>query len=87
MRNILLLLAAGTLTACAPVLVQTTPQWDARFGVDTRMVLAQQIMHPDAARNTNPVSGMDGRSARSVYERYQKAGGEQQQSSLMGGAK
>jgi hypothetical protein len=79
----LLILLAGFLSACA----QTTPQWDARFGIDARMVLARQVMHPEAARNTNPVDGMDGRSARTAYERYQKAGPEQQQSTMTSGAK
>lgn len=87
MRYLLPLLAAGTLSACASPLVQTTPQWDSRFGLDTRMVLAQQILHPDGARNTDPVAGMDGRSARAAYERYQKNGGEQQTPLLNNGAK
>ena len=87
MRYLLPLLAAGALSACASHLVQTTPQWDARFGVDTRMALAQQIMYPAAARNTDPVAGMDGRSARSAYERYQKTSGEQAAPLLNSGAK
>jgi hypothetical protein len=77
------ILLAGLLSACA----QTTPKWDARFGFDTRLMLAQQVLNPAAGRNTDPVSGMDGRSARNAYERYQKASGEQQQSTLMTGAK
>ncbi|RZT05820.1 hypothetical protein SAMN05216319_4884 [Duganella sp. CF402] len=79
----LAILLAGVLSACA----QTTPHWDARFGFDTRMVLAQQIMHPEAARNADPVAGMDGRSARAAYERYQKAGAEQQPAAMSSGAK
>lgn len=70
----LTILLAGLLPACA----NTTPHWDARFGIDTRMALVQQVMHPEAARNTDPVAGMDGRSARAAYERYQKSGAEQQ---------
>ena len=68
------ILLAGLLSAC----VSTTPNWDARFGIDTRIALAQQVMNPGAARNTDPVAGMDGRSARAAYERYQQAGAEQQ---------
>ncbi|NYE62991.1 hypothetical protein FHW58_004213 [Duganella sp. 1224] len=83
MRHLLILLAAGMLSACA----QTTPQWDSRFGVDTRATLALQIAVPAAGRNTDPVAGMDGHAARAAYERYQKAGGEQQPSVLNGGAK
>jgi hypothetical protein len=86
--KLLILLAAGMLSACANIIVPTTPNWDSRFGLDTRMALSQQIMHPAAARNADPVAGMDGRSARAAYERYQKAGGEPQQTSVMnGGAK
>jgi len=77
------ILLAGLLSACA----STTPNWDARFGIDTRMLLAQQTMNPGAARNTDPVSGMDGRSARTAYERYQKAGVEQPQAATTSGAK
>jgi hypothetical protein len=36
------------------------------------MVLAQVLIR--RRRNTDPVAGMDGRSARAAYERYQKAG-------------
>ena len=78
------ILLAGLLSAC----VSTTSNWDARFGIDTRMVLAQQVMDPDAARNTDPVAGMDGRSARAAYERYQKGSAEQQPAATTGnGAK
>ncbi|MYM23082.1 hypothetical protein GTP46_10535 [Duganella sp. FT135W] len=77
------ILLAGVLSACA----STTPQWDARFGIDTRMALAQQVLQPAAGRNTDPVMGMDGRSARAAYERYQKAGSEQPQTMMNNGAK
>ena len=73
MRYLLYLLAAGTLSACASPMFQTTPRWDGRFGADVRTALAQQVIHPDAVRNRDPVAGMDGRAARSAYERYQKA--------------
>lgn len=79
----LTILLAGALCACA----QTTPQWDARFGIETRVMLAQQVMRPEAVRNTDPVAGMDGRSARAAYERYQKAGAEQQPATTTSGAK
>jgi len=84
MRYFLILLAAGMLSSCA----DTTPHWDRRFGLDTRTTLALQIADPTAARNTDPVTGMDGRSARAAYDRYQKASGDQQQPSVLnGGAK
>ncbi|MYM80365.1 pilus assembly protein [Duganella sp. FT50W] len=79
------ILLAGALSACT----STTPHWDSRFGVATRMALMQQVIDPAAARNTDPVTGMDGRSARAAYERYQKSGGESQptQSLATGGLK
>lgn len=56
------------LTACA----HTTPQWDARFGDAARMTLAQQVAHPEAARNADPVAGIDGAAAAAAYARYLK---------------
>lgn len=76
MRYLFCLPAALTLSACASTVVPTTPQWDGRFGADVRNALARQVIHPDAGRNADPVAGMDGRSARSAYERYQKASSE-----------
>jgi hypothetical protein len=73
MRYLLSLLAAGTLSACAGTTVQTTPRWDAKFGANARIALARQVIHPEAGRNRDPVAGMDGRAARSVFERYQKS--------------
>ncbi len=57
------------LTACA----QTTPRADASFGDTVRIATARQTMYPDASQNTDPVSGMDGRAARSGLDRYQKS--------------
>lgn len=73
MRYIPSLLAACTLAACAGTTVPTTPQWDSQFGASTRTALARQIIDPDAGRNPDPVAGMDGRAARTVYDRYQKS--------------
>jgi hypothetical protein len=81
MRYLSILLACA-LSACA----STTPHWDSRFGLATRTALLLQVADPAASRNTNPVAGMDGRSARAAYERYQKSGGEAQQPSLTSGA-
>lgn len=77
------ILLAGFLSACA----STTPHWDSRFGVATRLALTRQIADPAAAVNTDPVAGMDGRSARAAYERYHKAGAEPQPPIVQGGAK
>ncbi len=63
------LAALMMLTACA----QTTPRADAAFGDTVRIATARQTMYPDASQNTDPVSGMDGRAARSGLERYHKS--------------
>jgi hypothetical protein len=73
MRYLFSLLATCTLSACASTVIETTPHWDSYFGADARAAFGQQIIHPDAGRNADPVAGMDGRAGRSAYERYQKA--------------
>ncbi|MBC7454806.1 MAG: hypothetical protein H7335_14090 [Massilia sp.] len=55
------------LSACAA----STPQADARFGLSVRATLAAQVAHPDAGRNPNPVTGIDGRAARAAQESYE----------------
>ncbi len=57
------------LSACAP----TTPQWDASFGNSVRAAVAAQTLNPEASKNPDPVSGMDGRAARDAIGRYQKS--------------
>lgn len=57
------------LAGCAP----TTPGWDAAFGESVRTATARQVMNPDASRNTDPVSGVDGRAAKEAMTRYQKS--------------
>ncbi len=47
-----------------------TPRFDARFGLATRLAMAQQVQDPAAAGNTAPVNGLDGASARAVIEHY-----------------
>ncbi|WP_229217816.1 hypothetical protein [Rugamonas apoptosis] len=62
-------LGVSLLSACAA----TTPDWDQRFGQAARATLAQQVLHPEAARNADPVAGMDGRAANAAHARYQKS--------------
>ncbi|MCC7695942.1 hypothetical protein [Janthinobacterium sp. EB271-G4-7A] len=58
------------LTGCAAT---TTPVLDSHFGESVALLKAQQIMYPDAYRNANPVSGIDGKAGVSAYQRYQKS--------------
>ena len=62
-----LLGAAASVAAC----VSTTPQFDANFGKSVRAAVAQQTANPAAARNTNPVNGLDGVSARNAQIKYE----------------
>ncbi|MBS1187242.1 MAG: pilus-associated lipoprotein [Burkholderiaceae bacterium] len=57
------------LTSCA----SSTPDWDARFGDSVRTSAAQQVINPEASKNTNPVNGLDGQAAEHAMERYQKS--------------
>jgi type IV pilus biogenesis protein CpaD/CtpE len=67
-RGALLALAA-TLAGCA----STTPQWDSRFGDSVRASLAAQVADPAAARNPNPVAGIDARAASAAQTRYERS--------------
>lgn len=68
-RNLLVSAAlSAALQGCS-----TTPRFDERFGDAVRANMAAQLLDPAAARNANPVTGMDGVSARAVHERYQRS--------------
>lgn len=71
-RHILTLLALSLTLALAGC-AQRTPVLDSQFGAAVTMLKAQQIVNPEASRNTDPVSGMDGRAASSAYGEYQKS--------------
>lgn len=63
------LLVVAVLAGCAP----TTPRLDAKFGDAVNKAKAQQIINPDAPRNTDPVAGIDGQAANAIIDRYHKA--------------
>jgi hypothetical protein len=62
----LAVLIAMALGACTP----TTPYLDANFGHAVNAAKAQQIINPEAGKNTDPVAGLDGTSAKESIERY-----------------
>lgn len=62
-----LALLAASLGAC----VQVAPRWDSSFGNTVRASVAAQVANPMAARNTNPVAGLDGRAAEGVQAQYE----------------
>ena len=65
-----LLSLLSLLAGCAAT---TPPVLDSHFGESVALLKAQQIMYPDAYRNMDPVSGMDGKAGASAYQRYQKS--------------
>ncbi|MGK5069018.1 pilus assembly protein [Janthinobacterium sp. AD80] len=65
-----LLSLLSLLAGCAAT---TTPVLDSHFGESVALLKSQQILYPDAYRNTNPVSGIDGKAGVSAYQRYQKS--------------
>ena len=63
------LIMATLLGGCAT----TTPEYlDSHFGDAVNMSTAQQTLHPEAAQNTKPVEGIDGKSADALIDRYHK---------------
>ncbi|WP_083917790.1 hypothetical protein [Uliginosibacterium gangwonense] len=58
------------LTGCVAT---TTPRTDAQLGEALSLIKAQQVLDPMASRNTAPVSGMDGKSAKGAMERYHES--------------
>lgn len=60
--------SAALLGACAQ-----TPYLDSQFGASQRLTRAQQMLNPQAGRNTAPVLGMDGAAAKSAYDNYQRS--------------
>lgn len=53
--------------------VQRAPMLESQMGNSVTLLRAQQIMNPQAARNTDPVSGINGKEAQSAYGQYQKS--------------
>ncbi|MCD6680250.1 MAG: hypothetical protein LT102_06255 [Burkholderiaceae bacterium] len=57
-------------TACT---TPATPNYDARFGESVRQAQAMQTLNPDAGKNTDPVTGIDGESGKNAIDRYQES--------------
>jgi hypothetical protein len=57
------------LVGCA----EPTPHYDAHFGEAVRAAVAQQTINPNAASNTDPVAGLDGKAATETINNYDKS--------------
>lgn len=66
-RRALLCAVLAALAGCAS---NPTPVLDSNFGVAVNTAKAQQTINPDAAKNTDPVRGIDGIAAKDSMERY-----------------
>ena len=67
-NNVLTLALLTALAACS----SPSPQLDSTFGDAVNAATAQQILNPDASRNTQPVVGLGGKAAKAVAIRYYK---------------
>jgi len=67
--TITLVLAVAALGACA----SPTPYYDSKQGLAVQEAKQKQMLYPEAWRNTDPVAGLDGPSARETVDRYQNS--------------
>lgn len=68
--RILLALVPVALAGCSHT---PTPHYDQHFGEAVRAAVAQQTINPDASRNTDPVTGLDGKAAGYTMDNYEKS--------------
>ncbi len=66
-------LLAILLCACTTPVV--TSNADTAGALAVRATLAAQIAHPEAVRNADPVSGVDGAAALQAQQKYEKSFG------------
>ena len=69
LRHAAIVLLPLGLAAC----MATTPNIDAHLGEATTDMRHAQVLNPAASGNMAPPSGMDGVTAKSAYEQYQKS--------------
>lgn len=65
-----LVVLVALLGACA---IPATPSYDAKFGESVRQAQALQTLNPEAGKNTDPVTGIDGESGKAAIDRYQQS--------------
>ena len=71
----ILLRIAVSLGACAALggCLSSTPAWDRNFGYAVTTIRQMQTLNPDASDNTDPVAGVDGRTADAAQTAYYKS--------------
>ena len=67
------MLIGGAALFLAAGCVQRAPYLESQMGQSLSLIKAQQILNPEAVRNTDPVAGMDSKAAKSGYDLYQKS--------------
>ena len=66
-RTLAIAALVGLLAGCA----STTPNYDKRFGEAVRDAKKKMTINPEAGKNPDPVTGMDGKAARETIILYQ----------------
>ena len=64
---------AGALALLATGCAQRAPYLESQMGQSLSILRAQQTINPEASNNTDPVAGMDARSAQIARERYEQS--------------
>ena len=64
------LAAIALLASLAAGCSSVTPHYDARFGDAVREAKRKMTINPDAGKNADPVTGMDGKASRETMVRY-----------------
>ncbi|CAB3771428.1 hypothetical protein [Paraburkholderia solisilvae] len=66
---------AVSIGACAALggCLSSTPVWDRNFGYAVTQIRQMQTLNPDASDNTDPVAGVDGRTADAAQTAYYKS--------------
>lgn len=66
MKKLTIALFIGLLCGCS-----TTPNYDAKFGDAVREARLRMTINPEAGKNPDQVTGMDGKSAQESMTQYQ----------------
>jgi hypothetical protein len=71
----ILLRIAVSIGACAALggCLTSTPAWDRNFGYAVTQIRQMQTLNPNASDNTDPVAGVDGRTADAAQTAYFKS--------------